>query len=318
MKKGSFFMGPTLQGGMNVIALKTVELPNGETMGYRERAGGKHVVILVHGNMTSSKHWDLLLDSMDEAFKLYAVDMRGFGASTYHDPIESIRDFSEDLKLFVDELGLQNFSLIGWSMGGAICMQFAADYPGFCKNMVLLASASTRGYPFYGTNALGQPDVTKRLKTKEEVIKDAGKTLPVQNAYDKKNRAFLKQMWNMLIYRKNQPSQELYEEYIDDMLTQRNLVDVYHSLNIFNISHVDNEAAKATGEVSNIRIPVLVLRGNLDLVVTDKMTKEILQDLGEIATYVELKNCGHSPLVDSLDLLLDHISEFLKHQEVMR
>jgi pimeloyl-ACP methyl ester carboxylesterase len=140
----------------------------------------------------------------------------------------------------------------------------------------------------------------------------------VQTAYDKRNRVFLKQMWNMLIYRKNQPSPELYEEYIDDMLTQRNLADVYHSLNIFNISHIDNEAAKATGEVSNIRIPVLVLRGNLDLVVTDKMTKEILQDLGETATYVELKNCGHSPLVDSLDLLLDHVSEFLKHQEVMR
>ncbi|HWO95429.1 MAG TPA: alpha/beta hydrolase [Bacillus sp. (in: firmicutes)] len=303
---------------MNVIELKAVELKNGETMGYRERAGGKHAVILVHGNMTSSKHWDLLLESMDESFKLYAVDMRGFGISTYHEPIASIRDFSEDLKLFVDELGLQNFSLIGWSMGGAICMQFAADYPEYCEKLVLLASASTRGYPFYGTNALGQPDVTNRLRTKEEVMRDSGKTVPVQTAYDKKNRAFLKQMWNMLIYRKNQPSQELYEEYLDDMMTQRNLADVYHSLNIFNISHIDNEAAKGTGEVSKIRIPVLVLRGNLDLVVTDKMTKEILQDLGEFATYVELKSCGHSPLVDNLDLLLNHVSEFLKHQEVMR
>jgi pimeloyl-ACP methyl ester carboxylesterase len=300
---------------MSMTTLKTVQLKNGETMGYRERAGGKHIVILVHGNMTSSKHWDLLLESMDESFKLYAVDMRGFGASTYHTPINSIRDFSEDLKLFVDELQLRDFSLIGWSMGGAVCMQFTANYPGYCSELVLLASASTRGYPFYGTNALGQPDVTKRLKTKEEIVRDAGKTVPVQSAYDRKNKAFLKQMWNMLIYRQKQPSPDLYEEYLDDMLTQRNLADVYHALNLFNISHSDNEAAAGTGEVSDIQVPVLVLRGNLDLVVTDKMTKEILEDLGKAASYKELKNCGHSPLVDNLDLLNDYISTFLKHQE---
>jgi pimeloyl-ACP methyl ester carboxylesterase len=303
---------------MSVVTLKTVQLKNAETIGYRERQGGEHVIILVHGNMTSSKHWDLLLENMDESFKLYAVDMRGFGVSTYHTPVSSIRDFAEDLKLFADELQLKNFSLIGWSTGGAVCMQFVADYPGYCEKLVLLASASTRGYPFYGTNALGQPDVTKRLKTIEEVKRDTGKTIPVQTAYDTKNRAFLKQMWNMLIYRTNQPPEEKYREYLDDMLTQRNLADVYHGLNIFNISHVDNEVAKGTGEVSKIDIPVLVLRGDHDLVVTDKMTREILKDLGECAVYVELKHCGHSLLVDNLGLLMNHISEFLKHQGVTK
>ncbi|MFC3883664.1 alpha/beta fold hydrolase [Bacillus songklensis] len=303
---------------MSVVTLKTVQLKNGETIGYREREGGEHVVILVHGNMTSSKHWDLLLENMDESFRLYAVDMRGFGVSTYYTPVSSIRDFAEDLKLFADELQLKKFSLIGWSTGGAVSMQFVADYPGYCEKLVLLASASTRGYPFYSTNALGQPDVTKRLKTKEEVKRDTGKTIPVQTAYDTKNQAFLKQMWNMLVYRTNQPSEEKYREYLDDMLTQRNLADVYHCLNVFNISHINNEAAKGTGEVSKIDIPVLVLRGDHDLVVTDKMTKEILKDLGKRATYVELKHCGHSPLVDNLDLLTNHISEFLKHQEVTK
>ena len=80
----------------------------------------------------------------------------------------SIKDFSDDLKGFVDALGLRDFYLVGWSTGGAVCMQFEADYPGYCEKLVLLASASTRGYPFFGTKEDGTPDLetssSSRLK----------------------------------------------------------------------------------------------------------------------------------------------------------
>ncbi|GAA3325912.1 hypothetical protein GCM10020331_059700 [Ectobacillus funiculus] len=75
--------------------------------------------------MTSSKHWDLLIEELDSKYKLYAVDMRGFGISSYHTPIERIKDFSDDIKLFVDEMGLKKiFGIIGWSTGGAVAMEF--------------------------------------------------------------------------------------------------------------------------------------------------------------------------------------------------
>ena len=128
---------------------KTIQLANGETMAYRKRSGGGHPLVLVHGNMTSSKHWDILMDALDEKYTIYALDLRGFGESSYLKPITAIKDFSDDVKLFVDALQLQSFDMIGWSTGGAVCMQFAANYPGHCQRLILLASASTRGYPFY-------------------------------------------------------------------------------------------------------------------------------------------------------------------------
>ena len=143
--------------------LAKVNLSNGETLSYRKREGGDELVLLVHGNMTSSKHWDLLMESMDERFTIYAVDMRGFGESTYNKRITSIKDFSDDIKLFVDVLELKDFTIIGWSTGGNVAMQFCADYPGYSKKLVLFASGSTRGYPFYSSNADGTPDFTKRL-----------------------------------------------------------------------------------------------------------------------------------------------------------
>ena len=294
-----------------LVHLKKVSLANGETLGYRERIGGEENLLLIHGNMTSSKHWDLLIEELDSKYKLYAVDMRGFGISSYHTPIERIKDFSDDIKLFVDEMGLKDFGIIGWSTGGAVAMEFCADYPGYCNRLILLSSASTRGYPFFGTDQNGQPDITKRLQTVVDIRKDPLRTIPIQGAYDSKDREMLKGIWNALIYRKVQPKPEKYEEYVEDMITQRNLADVYHSLNTFNISMKHNGLTQGSGKVNAITIPVLVLRGNEDLVITDEMTKEILEDFKGRAQYVELTGCGHSPLVDNLKLLTAEVEKFL-------
>ena len=297
---------------MNVnVVMKTVSLANGENIGYRERDGGSKQLLLIHGNMTSSKHWDILLEQLDPSFKVFAVDLRGFGASSYHNPIRQIKDFADDIKLFVDVLELKNFSMIGWSTGGAVAMEFCADYPGYCSKLILLASASTRGYPFFATDELGNVNPAERLKSLEEVKRDSIRTIPIQAAYDTGNREVLKTIWNSLIYSHKQPEYEKYEEYVEDMMTQRNLAEVYHALNTFNISATFNGLVEGSGKANRINIPILVLRGNNDLVITDQMTKETMEDLGEVACFEELVDCGHSPLIDNLELLNNKITKFL-------
>ncbi|MBD7985151.1 alpha/beta hydrolase [Sporosarcina sp. Sa2YVA2] len=293
------------------MGLQKVKLANGEQIAYREREGGHHVVVLVHGNMTSSKHWDVLIDKLDSKYKVYALDLRGFGESTYEKRVTGIRDFSEDLHGFIEALSLEHFDLIGWSTGGAICMQYVADRPGKCAKLILLASASTRGYPFFGTKADGTPDLEKRLMTIEDVEQDAGKTLAIQGMYDSENREGLKAVWNALIYTNNEPLADKYDEYVEDMLTQRNLADVYHSLNTFNISPLHNGVTEGSDQAKDITIPVLVLRGDRDYVVNAQMTAEIMEDLGDNATFIPLDDMGHSPLVDNLEKLTKTIETFL-------
>ncbi len=295
--------------------LSKVELSNGETLSYRKREGGDELVLLVHGNMTSSKHWDLLLETMDERFTIYAVDMRGFGESTYHQRITSIKDFSDDIKLFVDKLELKDFTIIGWSTGGNVAMQFCADYPNYSKKLVLFASGSTRGYPFYSSNEDGTPDLTKRLATIEQIEQDPVKTIPMQGMYDSKNRDGLKFVWNSVIYTHNQPDEARYEQYVDDMLTQRNLADVYHALNTFNISAIDNEVAKGTNRVRDIQVPTYILYGDRDFVVNEAMTNEIIEDFEGRALIMKLVNCGHSPLVDCLEETKHAIEQFIIIQQ---
>ncbi len=291
------------------VTMKEVLLPNGETLAYREREGGEVKVLLIHGNMTSSKHWDLVIDNIDEKYKVYAVDLRGFGNSSYHNRIMSIKDFADDVKLFVDELGLKDFALIGWSTGGGVAMQFAADYPGISNKLILLESVSTRGYPYDGKT--NEAEEVRRLKTFDEVKNDILRTIPIQAAYDTNDAPLLKLIWNSVIYTHNQPDEKHYDEYVQDMRTQRNFAEVYHALNTFNISRHSNGLVEGNGKVDKIDIPVLVLRGDRDLVIPKEMNDEILEDLGGKATFVELKNCGHSPLIDNLPQLLKVITQFL-------
>lgn len=297
---------------MAEIVLKSVELDNGETLGYRERSGGDKVLLLVHGNMQSSKHWDILMERLSPEFKVYGVDLRGFGISTYHQSFDSLKELAGDLKQFVDKLGISRMFLMGWSTGGGAAMQFAADYPQMTEKLVLLASLSTRGFPLYRVNEAGEPVLSERLKTKEEIKGDPVRYIPLSGAYATRNKDMLRTVWDSLIYTHNKPEEEKYEEYLEDMLTQRNLLDIYYANNRFNMSRHHNGLTEGTGEVDNIKAPVLVLWGENDRVVSRQMTDEILEDFGDKAEFALLKNSGHSPLIDDLEGLIAETEKFLK------
>ncbi len=296
---------------MNVI-LSQVKIANGETIGYRYKKGGEKILLLIHGNMTSSKHWDIFIDALDHKYTIYAPDLRGFGISTYHTSINSLDDFKEDLKLFVDEVGIKKFSLIGWSTGGGVCMVFTADYPEYVEKLILLESVGTRGYPILKKDITGKPIIGEFLKTKEEIAQDPIQVLPILNAYKNKDKEMLKRIWEATIYTHNKPDDAKYEEYLEDMLTQRNLVDVDYALATFNISNEFNGVKQGDNRASKIKCPTLILWGENDLVVPKQMALDIKADIGNNATLVYLKKCGHSPLIDDLEQLVKVVENFLE------
>jgi pimeloyl-ACP methyl ester carboxylesterase len=289
------------------ILLKSISLPNNETLGYRECGEGDKTFLLIHGNMTSSKHWDLVLEAIPENYKVYAVDLRGFGISTYNSPITSIKDLSDDLKLFADALDLKDFILVGWSLGGCVSMQFVVDNPEYASKLILMESGSTKGFPLEKRNIFRRR-TGEMLKTKEEIAKAI---TPLLNAVEKKNKFLLKAMCNKSLYNVNKPSREKFQEYIDDILTQRNLLDVNHALSYFNISYESNGVIEGTGEVGKINIPTLVIHGDMDKLVPLSTAKRTKALIGHNAKLVILGNCGHSPVIDKLEEIIKLFTEFI-------
>ncbi|KFM99901.1 alpha/beta hydrolase [Bacillus clarus] len=291
--------------------MEFVSLSNGETIAYQEVGRqNKEILVLIHGNMTSSQHWDLVIEKLQDRYHIYAMDLRGFGQSTYHKSIDSLQDFVEDIKLFIDELQLEKFSLMGWSMGGGVAMEFTATHPKLVEKVILVESVGMKGYPIFKKDINGQPIVSSLLKTKEEIAQDPVQIAPVLDAIKNMNKLYYRTIWNLLIYTHNQPEPERYEKYLDDMLTQRNFVDVNYSLITFNISDEHNGVVQGNGHIHRLQVPTLVVQGDRDYVVPQVVGEELAKNLPN-AKLVILEDCGHSPFIDCLDEFIGHVTKWL-------
>lgn len=295
---------------MKNIIFDFVKLANGETMAYRKLGSGPKNLLLIHGNMSSSKHWDTVMESMPEEFTTYAVDLRGFGESSYESNFNSLRELADDVKLFVDEVALDKFTIAGWSTGGGVAMYFAVDYGYHLEKMILIESVGIAGYPIFKKDENFQPVLTEFLTSKEEIEEDPVQVLPILKAYEDKNRDLIRSIWDSTIYIFNKPEETRYEAYIDEILKQRNLVDIDYSLVHFNISNRTNGVDEGSGLVSEINTPTLIIQGEDDLVVPKEMGIEISNSIK--GSYLELlEKGGHAPMTDDLDRFMDIILNFI-------
>lgn len=290
---------------MKQYPVKTIQLDTKETIAYRQSGNEGPVVLLVHGNMSSSVHWQVLMERLEDKYQVYALDLVGFGDSTYNRVLTSLHDFSRDVTNFIEKLDLNQVHLVGWSTGGGIVLETAADIPSRIEKVFLLDSVGLKGYPMFKKDENFQPILTERIYTREDIEIDPVQVLPILNAYRNFDREFMKMVWNATIYHLNQPSSEDYEIYLDAIFKQRNLVDVDVALTIFNMTHEHNGVVDGSGRIDLVKAPIVVMHGDKDIVVplTDSQyTCEVLKDQGELVIF---ENVGHSVLTDNLDLLVN-------------
>ncbi|GLZ78135.1 alpha/beta hydrolase [Actinorhabdospora filicis] len=112
------------------------------------------VVLFVHGNVSSSLFWQPTMLALPAAYRPIALDLRGFGDSD-PEPVDATRglsDYSDDLAALIETLGLPPVHLVGWSMGGGVCLQHLVDAPHTVASLTLVNPVSPFG--FGGTRGL--------------------------------------------------------------------------------------------------------------------------------------------------------------------
>jgi pimeloyl-ACP methyl ester carboxylesterase len=293
------------------LALKYLELPNGETMAYREAGEGDKILLLIHGNYSSSIHLDVIMENMPQGYKMYAPDLRGFGDSTYNKSISSLKELSEDVKLFVEKLGLKKLNIFGWSLGGGVVLQFAADYPQYIEKTIISGSVGVKGYPLYKSNTDLTP-TTERIKTMEDLSKDPLIVAPVLQIYKNHDKTSLKGIFDATIFTKNKPSDEKYDAYLEATFKQRNLLEADYALMVFNMTDENNGVVDGAGDIDKVKGPVLVIQGTEDVIVSKEQFETIKEGLGDKAEILEFEGCGHAPMIDKLDEYIEKIAEFLE------
>ena len=107
-----------------------------------ETAGKGRCLVLIHAGVADHRMWDDQFLVFAERFQVVRYDTRGFGRSKTEDVPFSNR---QDLRELLRHLGIGRASLCGVSRAGQIAIDFTLEYPEMVEALVLVA-AGISGY----------------------------------------------------------------------------------------------------------------------------------------------------------------------------
>src|SRR4051812_12717413 len=96
-------------------------------------------MLCVHGGAIHAHWFDFVAPGFTPDFHVRALDQRGHGDSAWAEPPEySYARYAADLAEVVEKFDLHDFVLIGHSMGGMSCLNYAATHPGRVAKLVII------------------------------------------------------------------------------------------------------------------------------------------------------------------------------------
>jgi len=242
-------------------------------------AGGEgKPLVLVHGLGGRAQDWAVLIPSlMKQGYRVYALDLLGFGQSPRPDLDYSIALQTNLLNQFVDSQRLNQFDLAGWSMGGWIALKFTLEHPERVERLVVFDSAGVDFKPAFDP-ALFHPSTVAQAQEFLTWLTPQASRIPRFMARD--------------MIREMHPRAWVVDRAMKSMLSR---VDILN------------------GQLGAIQAPVLIVWGKQDILVplfcADEMHREMPQSSLEL-----FDGCGHLAPLECRDRILPEMLGFLEAQ----
>jgi len=245
---------------------------------YEEYGDGEEAVILLHGFLSSSKMWsDNYVPDLTKRYKVYIIDVRGHGNSNKVKVGCNLQQMADDIYQFVILKHIDECILAGMSMGGAIAIQFAINFPDKIKSLILMnpgpGTLFSKGFSFIS---------------------------PILSFVSQK-KCLLKLLFNSVLT-SPLPRKKLYE-FVDDaaLVSKETWLQYLHTDNkIYNFNRL-----------KNLTIPTLVIIGKKDKAIPIEFQEDIAGAIPK-AVKVVMNNEGHAVAIENPKKVLNEINSFLK------
>ena len=98
---------------------------------FYESIGRGHPILFIHGSAGNHSVWRYQFDYFGEGYRAIAIDLMGHGRSeiSIPPPQISINRYTDFVNSFLEVLNIEKGTLVGRSLGGAVCIQFCLDIP---------------------------------------------------------------------------------------------------------------------------------------------------------------------------------------------
>ncbi|MCE7983235.1 MAG: alpha/beta hydrolase [Caldilinea sp. CFX5] len=104
---------------------------------YYEVAGTGEPLILVHAGICDARMWDEQFAFFAQSYRVVRYDQRGYGQTP---AVDGPFAHYQDLYALLQHLGITQTYLVGCSMGGSACLDFALAYPAMVNRLILVGS----------------------------------------------------------------------------------------------------------------------------------------------------------------------------------
>lgn len=113
----------------------------GRRLSYRKTGTGP-AVLLLHGLGSGARDWEPQTLALAGRFTVIAPDLRGHGISSPASGAIDIAEQAADMATLLMREGIDRADVVGMSMGGAIALQMALDFPERVRSLTVVNSRS--------------------------------------------------------------------------------------------------------------------------------------------------------------------------------
>jgi pimeloyl-ACP methyl ester carboxylesterase len=104
-----------------------------------EVLGRGRPVVLIHGWLGSWRYWVPTLQQLQSKFRVYALDLLGFGDSSKNPQRYSVEHQLHMLSEFTQELGIPKTAMVGHGLGALFAAEFARRYADRVPRLILVS-----------------------------------------------------------------------------------------------------------------------------------------------------------------------------------
>jgi len=139
-------------------------------------------IVLIHGWPLNDAMYEYQYQYfVQKGFRVIGISLRGFGKSDRPYGKYDFDVFSDDIKVVMEKLKIENAVLGGFSMGGAVVIHYMAKYNGAHVSKLALFGAAApswkqrEGFPYGATDEAAAALIQTTRTNRQQLIEDFGK-----------------------------------------------------------------------------------------------------------------------------------------------
>ena len=258
---------------------------NGTTIHY-DRQGDGEPLILIPFLTADHACFAFQLPAYAEHFSCYAIDLRGSGASKSGNAKCTMLQFVEDVASFIEGIGGEKVHILGYSLGGAVAMSFAAKYPDKVLSLSL-HSTWPKSDPFLQTVVASWQVVARAL---DDVCETAIQAIFPWCFTPERYASSADFIENLVAFMRSRPRQR-----VGDFLEHSTAVIRHDVLDV----------------LPKIRSPTQITFGSADVITSTRFAEPFVSAIRHAE--VELfEGCSHAPFLEDVEGFNSRTLAFLK------